>query len=99
MLYFGHKEIQELLTQMSQKNFLIELSQEMKNEGYVIPEQQHLHRTQQSHRQIEEHNAVNEETPRYRRRIAENDSTDVSLDNNGDEAQPTEKKTKRRLEF
>ena len=95
--FYKQEDIQVFLNMLSEKGIVIDIAEEMKEKGYVVPKNQHTNLSQQSQHYTKDTDEDKETMPRQRRRVVKSDTVDIPV--NKDIDTPKQNNHKRRLEF
>ncbi len=95
--FYKQEDIQVFLNMLSEKGIVIDIAEEMKEKGYVVPKNRHTNLSQQSQHYTKDTDEDTEKMPRQRRRVVKSDTFDIPV--NEDIDSPKQNNHKRRLEF
>lgn len=92
--FFKQDDVQVFLNMLAKKGIFIDVAEEMKERGFIVPKNRHSKLSQQSQYYTKDTDEYTETTPRQRRRVVKTDNLDI------DDADTSRPKThKRWLEF
>ena len=92
--FFKQDDVQVFLNMLAKKGIVIDVAEEMKERGYVVPKNRHSKLSQQSQYHTKDTDEDTETTPHQRRRVVKTDDLDID-----DTDSSRQKRHKRRLEF
>ena len=95
--FYKQEDIQVFLNMLSEKGIVIDIAEEMREKGYVVPKNRHTNLSQQSQHYTKDTDEDTETMPRQRRRVVKSDTFDIPV--NEDIDTPKQNNHKRRLEF